>query len=199
MSPENDNASEAWKRFLNPETLRGNIICAAVYIVAYEILKESIIDKIKTFFATEYENLRPVESARYRANVLSLNRSPLYASLIWLKENGAVDDADLKKFEAIKNLRNRFAHDMMPFLAGDGSGYPAEPFGDMVELLRKIEIWWFENLEMAIAPEDFPDDLDLDEVTPGRVFSLQLLIRTALGSEEEARTLYQEYLEQTRK
>lgn len=80
----------------------------------------------------------------------------------------------MAKFDAIKDLRNRIANEMLQFLISNGNDYPVQPFVDMVALLRKVEIWWFENFEMSIAPEDFPPDLKLDEVTPGRVLYLQL-------------------------
>ncbi|HHY0422925.1 TPA: hypothetical protein ACVU4V_004660 [Vibrio parahaemolyticus] len=67
----------------------------------------------------------------------------------------------------------------------------------MVALLRKIELWWFVNLEMAIDPEKFPPGLDLDHVSPGRVWGLQMLINTALGSEDDAIRFYNEFVQQT--
>lgn len=188
-----ETAGDAWDRFLNPESLKNNILGASVYIVAFEILKDSIIEKIKGFYAVDFNNLQPVETDRYCEEVLSLNRSPLYASMLWLKEQGAIDEDDFDRFDAIKTLRNRLAHEMMEFLAGDGTDYPAQPFEDMVQLLRKIEMWWFQHVEMAIDPEAFPEDLDLNEVIPGRVFSLRLLIKTALGPHEDALAFYEEY------
>lgn len=70
----------------------------------------------------------------------------------------------------------------------------ADAFEEMIGLLRKIEIWWFENLEMAIDPDAYPKDLDLDQVTPGPVWSLQMLIDVALGPEEEARKYYEHFV-----
>ncbi len=67
----------------------------------------------------------------------------------------------------------------------------------MVGLLRKIEIWWFVNLEMAIDPESYPADLNLDEVVPGRLWSLQMIISTDLGSEDDAMKFYNEFVQRT--
>ncbi|HDY85175.1 hypothetical protein LCGC14_0467860 [marine sediment metagenome] len=41
--------------------------------------------------------------------------------------------------------------------------------------------------EMAIDPEAYPKDLDLELVTPAPLWSLQVVIDVALGTEEEAR------------
>lgn len=69
-----------------------------------------------------------------------------------------------------------------------------EAFNEMIGLLHKIEIWWFENLEMAIDPEAYPEDLDLEQVIPGPVWSLQMLIDVALGTEDEARKYYDHFV-----
>jgi hypothetical protein len=43
---------------------------------------------------------------------------------------------------------------------------------------------------MAIDPEAFPEDLDLEQVIPGPAWSIQMLIDVALGPGEEARKYY---------
>jgi len=194
----NGTAADAWERFLNPDTLKSNIICASTYIVAFDILKNSIIERIKGFYSVDFDKVtfRPIETDRYRKEVLSLNKSPLYASLQWHKENEVIDHADLDRFEVIKELRNKFAHEMMQFLAGDNSDYSLQPFKDMVHLLKKIEVWWIVNFEMATSPELYPEDLDIEEIMPGPVLSLQLLIQTALGSSVDAHNFYESVIRQ---
>jgi len=81
-------------------------------------------------------------------------------------------------------------HEMLTFTSSGVDFDVAAAFGEMVGLLRKIEIWWFENLEMAIDPETYPENLDLEEVIPVSVWRLQMLIDVALGPEKEARKYY---------
>ncbi|SEF90248.1 hypothetical protein SAMN04487953_10846 [Billgrantia desiderata] len=103
---------------------------------------------------------------------------------------GAIDDEDMRKFEHVKKCRNTLTHEMLS-LASSGVDFDvAEAFDEMVALLRKIEMWWFEHFEMAIDPESYPGDLDLDQVIPGPVWSLQMLIDVALGPKEEAEKYY---------
>ncbi len=135
-----------------------------------------------------------VVSPEYKEEVLSLNRSPLYASLIWLQDMYAIDDKDLEIFEHIKRCRNTLAHEMLTFASSGVDFNVAEAFEEMISLLRKIEIWWFENVEMAIDPEAYPENLDLEQVIPGPVWSLQMLIDVALGPEEEARKYYDHFV-----
>ena len=84
---------------------------------------------------------------------------------------------------------------MLTFASSGVNFNVSEVFDEMLYLLWKIEIWWFENLEMAIDPEAYPEDFDLEQVTPGPVWSLQMLIDVALGPEDKAREYYDHFFE----
>lgn len=164
--------------------------------MAFEMLKTSIIEKIKGFFTNGFDENDFNLSSDYKGKVLSLNRSPLYASLKWLQNMDVIDSNDLKKFEEIKKCRNTLTHEMLRFTCEGVDHNVEELFNDMVYLLRKIEIWWFENLEMAIDPDSYPEDFDLSQVTPGPVWSIQMLIDIALGPEEKAMEYYSHFVAQ---
>lgn len=185
-----EKVKASWERVLHPTTLKKNIITASIFSMGFEMLKNSIVEKIKGFFTNGFDENGMIVSAEYKEKVLVLNRSPLYASLTWLRDMGAIDDEDLEKFEYIKRCRNTLAHEMLTFASSGIDFDVTETFEEMVGLLRKIEIWWFVNLDMAIDPEAYPEDLDLEQVTPGPVWGLQMLIDVALGSEDEAQKYY---------
>lgn len=187
----------SWERTLHPGTLKKNIITASIFSMAFEMLKSSIVEKIEGFFTNGFDENGLIISPDYKEKVLSLNRSPLYASLKWLQNADAIDDEDLKSFEHIKRCRNTLAHEMLTFASSGVDFDVVEVFEDMVNLLRKIEIWWFENLEMAIDPDAYPEGLDLEQVIPGPVWSLQMLIEVALGPEEEAQKYYDYFVANT--
>lgn len=184
----------SWERALHPETLKSNIIMASIFSMAFEMLKSSIIEKIESFYTNGFDENGMIVSPEYKEKVLSLNRSPLYASLQWLQNMGAIDKEDLQNFEHVKSCRNTLTHEMLAFASSGVDFDVAEAFEEMVGLLRKVEIWWFENLDMAIDPDAYPEDLDLEQVIPGPVWSLQMLIDVALGPEEEARKYYDHFV-----
>lgn len=70
------------ERFLNPEILRANLIVASLYIRVLEMLKDSIIGRTRDFFSSGFDQNGPIIDEEYRREVLSRNRSPLYASLL---------------------------------------------------------------------------------------------------------------------
>lgn len=184
----------SWERILRPETLRENIITASIFSMAFEMLKSSIIGKIEGFFVNGFDENGEIIGVEYKEKVLSLNKSPLYASLKWLQDMNAINDEDMERFEHIKQCRNILAHEMLMFASSGVDFDVAEVFDEMIGLLRKIEVWWFENFEMAIDPDAYPENLDLEQFIPGPVWSLRMLIDIALGSEEEARKYYDHFV-----
>ncbi|MGB8990492.1 MAG: hypothetical protein WCD80_00395, partial [Desulfobaccales bacterium] len=68
----------AWEKFLNPDVMRQNLILASIYIAYYEILKDSIVDRPKEFFATQWTKDGPNESEKYKAEILIRNKSRVY-------------------------------------------------------------------------------------------------------------------------
>src|SRR5437867_2474572 len=104
------SAKISWENFLNPATLRPKLITISLYIAAFELLKNAIVDRIKTFYTHGSNRDGPRIDPEYQSEVLSKNRSPIYASLGWLKEAKAINDADLAAFERVKKLRNELAH-----------------------------------------------------------------------------------------
>lgn len=102
-----------WEDFLDPAVLRPRIICACVYIAAFESLKESIASRIRNFYWIGFDECGDKTDPNYETEVLSRNRSPLFASLDWLKERKAIDEADIECFRCVKVCRNVLVHELI--------------------------------------------------------------------------------------
>jgi len=112
---------QSWEEFLNPELTRPRLIAASIYIAGFESLKDSIVDRIRTFFWTGFDRETGDKiDPKYTSDVLARNKSPVYASLDWLKEQSAIDDADLVTFERVKRCRNTLAHKLLSVLSSRG-------------------------------------------------------------------------------
>jgi len=184
---DNDNQAQ-WERFLDPEVLRPNLILASVYIAAFEVLKNSIIERLRFFYVSGFDQNGDIISPEYKDEVLAKDRSLTYASLKWLKEAKAITDEDVEKFTKAKECRNLLAHEITKMLM---EGLPqdyAERFADMTALLDKIERWWIINFEIPINPDLAAniDNLDLEGIVPGPIASLKMMIDVALGTNETA-------------
>lgn len=189
-----------WERFLNPEVLRPNLILASVYIAAFEVLKNSIIERLRDFYISGFNEKGWIIDPKYKTEVLSKDKSPTYASLKWLRESEAINDDDIEKFTKTKEYRNLLAHKITKMLM---DGLPqdfGERFGDMTALLDKIEKWWIVNAEIPTDPDliDKGEELDLDRIVPGPIMSLRMMIDVALGSNETANYYINKFKEEFR-
>jgi hypothetical protein len=184
---------QRWEGFLNPDVLRPLLISAAIYIAGYESLKDSIITRVRGFYSCGFDNSGDKIAPEYQIKVLSRNKSPLYASLDWLKtEAQAIDNADLAAFERVKHCRNTLSHKLFTVLGSDGLPPDFEAcFHDMVAMLCKIEKWWIINVEIPTDPDFDDKDVDLNGIMPGRSIALQMLCEIALGDPQTARFYYE--------
>jgi hypothetical protein len=179
-----EDSASSWEKFLHPETLRGNLITISLFISAFEMFKDRVIEKPETFFSNGFDQNGLILDDSYKVEVLSKNKSRLYASLLWFKEMGAIDDADIEAFDAIRKHRNEVTHELLDFLSNAERNLHVAKFKDLLRLLSKIEKWWFVNFEMAINP-DIPEDVNVDEVMFGPMLSMQLMLDIALGNEPQ--------------
>jgi len=140
-----DDIRISWERFLNPDVLRTNLIVASLYITAFEMLKESIIERAKEFFSVGYNENGLIIDEKYKKEVLNLNKSPLYASIFWLKDMDAINDNDIEIFDKIRKCRNDITHEIANFISKGAKTDPLPLFNSMIDLLHKIEKWWILN------------------------------------------------------
>lgn len=173
-----------WERFLDPDVVRPSLFMATMFITTFEILKNSIVDRIHDFYSIGWSREGVTVSPKYKAEVLSRDKSPVYASLSWLHENQVIDDNDLKIFDQLKSTRNLVAHQLFDVVTGQVVSNHTEQFHVLVELLRKIEVWWVVNVELAIDPDYADTEIDEEGIVPGAVLSLQMLLEVVSGNSE---------------
>lgn len=179
----NDTADK-WERFLDPDIVRPSLFLATMFITAFEILQDSIVDDLRGFYTTGFDENGLIVDSEYKSRVLSKNRSPLYASLQWLRESDAINDEDLANFERLKKTRNLLAHELFGVVSGQVESSHEAQFDVLVALLRKIGVWWVVNVEMPINPDFDEQEIDEEGIVPGAVLTLQMLIEVASGNTE---------------
>ena len=182
-----------WEDFVNPEVMRKKLISASLFIAAYQVLEDSIVGRIKDFFVVGYKDGQPTISPEYQKEVLSKNRSPVYASLAWLREMGALDEADIKLFEGVKSHRNFLAHELSAIISDHRGTDILSYFPTMATLLRKIEVWWIVNVDIPTNPDFDGKEIDEAGIVPGPIMTLQLMLEVALGEAEQAWSYFNEF------
>ena len=189
------DAHDSWEKFLNPKVLKGNLISISIFIAAYEMFKDAVIEKPEVFFSNGFDQNGLIMDEKYKTDVLSLSKNKLYASLLWFKEMEAINQSDIDAFDSIRKHRNEVAHELMDFLANSKRNFNASIFKELINLLKKIETWWFINFEAGINPDILPEGTDPSEVASGPIWSLQLMLDIALGNEPEEGYYHKAYNE----
>ena len=181
MSTMSDT-TEQWERFLAPEVVRERLFNASLFITAFELLKDSIIGRLRDFYCIGFDENGPTISESYEARVLSRNKNVLYASLDWLRESDVIDAEDMAAFERIRLARNGIAH-KLPALVFQGDDHEVgKRFPEAFALLKKIEVWWVMNLEIPTNPDYDGKEIDESGVVPGPVWMFQLMMEVASGN-----------------
>ncbi len=185
-----------WDDLLNPDVLRPILIASSIYITGFEMLKDSIIGHTKDFFSFVhgFEKNGNAAYTKYQTDVLSRNKSILYASLDWLKDMTAIDENDVDIFNRIKDVRNELSHSLHHKISSERMPKDFnQRFREMVSLFRKIEIWWVVNFEIPANPDLDDKEINEDGIITSPVMFLQLMCEIALGTEEKSRSYHREF------
>lgn len=178
-----DNGNK-WEQLLSPGVLRDKLIKASLFITAYEILKESIVSRVKDFYGVGYDVRGSNTKKEYQDEVLSRGKGTLYPSLHWLQEHEAIDESDLATFEQLRGTRNTLAHQLHSLATGSLEIDTEPMFKALTALLRKIEVWWIVNLEIPANPDFDDQEIDRDGIVPGSIITLQIIQEVLTGNEE---------------
>ena len=82
------------------------------------------------------------------------------------------------------SARNLLAHQLFAVVTGQLESAHEAQFDALVTLLRKIGVWWVVNVEVPTNPDFDGQEVDEDNVVPGSILSLQMLVQVASGNTE---------------
>lgn len=188
MPNDRDRARMSWQKLLTPESLRANLILCSVYLTAYELLLQTLVERPLGFFADDFTaEGEPIMGAAYREHVLSLGKHKYEASAKWFQNLEALTADDVERLMEIREHRNRVAHGIPRIIMNADEDVDPRLLLSMAEMIAKIDRWWMLHI-VAPTSGDF-DHVDWDAYTPedavsGRMVVLGLLIAVALGDEE---------------
>ncbi|HUT10415.1 MAG TPA: hypothetical protein VMY42_07960 [Thermoguttaceae bacterium] len=198
MQKHQQDVFQSWAKFLNPASLKLNLIIASLFLAAYETLRNSIIEQIRAFFTNGFNQEGCIVDPKYQRDVLSRHKSPLRASLLWFREMHVVDDSDIELVDRIREHRNQLAHDLPKFIATNDADINVELIGSIYQLVTRIDRWWVREVEIPTNP-DF-DDQDVAAIpdagiTSGNMMFLQLMIQIATGDDADAEEMYSQFMQ----
>ena len=189
------DTTESWLKFLNPESLKQNLIRASIYLTCWEMLKECLLDQPRGFYSNGFEDGKWTVDSNYKTKVLSLDNDPLIASALWFRDQKALSDEDIALLLVLRTHRNEIAHELPKFLGHADSNVRLEFLNGVYHLTEKADKWWIQNIEIPTSPEFENRELTEDElngVKSSRMILMSLLIAVANGQEDQLRWLYEE-------
>lgn len=179
--------------FVNPQTLKSNIISISLYIAFFETLKDYIIKQPKDFYSVGFNNENEI-SPKYKTEVLSKDKkNVMNASLMWFKEQEAIDGNDINVFHKLREMRNSLTHEMVQNLYNGIDEKFQALFSQLIDLKIKLEKWWVVNIELPTSDIDI-ENIDEDEIITSSQILFRLILDTLSEDEKTANFYHSEFL-----
>lgn len=188
-----NDTKASWEKFLNPETLKGNLVASAVFLATYEMLKIALIGTLRDFFTDDPTGRSGSQtSPEYEEKVLRLHKKEIVACAMFFQNWGAIDSNDLQLLKEVTDLRNEVAHELPNVIASTGSQVPVARLESIFHLTSKLDLWWFRNVEATINPElaDLSDE-QFQQSASLRMVTMELLIEVAKGDDSRLAAIYE--------
>lgn len=180
-----------YEALLRPDDLRASLVRVALYVLAYESFRDGAIDHVRMLFMHGIDASGwKIDEPEYQRKVLSRHKSPFRASLDWYQEMGALDPTDLVSIDHLTSVRNRLVHELSDLIGTKNLAPALDTFTELLRVYRKLEVWRVINLELAGDPDWEGKEIDEDEVAPGPMLMMRMLIDVALGKDDEAWSYY---------
>lgn len=179
------------KKISTPETLKRNLIIASLILTAYELMKYSLIERVKGFFEidkshiSESQNEHKNEIEQIRAKLpRKLQKYSLLVYALWFKEHNALTEDDFINVKKIWKYRNEIAHELIKFLVDSDFEVDMKYLFQIRDVVGKADIWWIREVEIPINP-DFNDVKVKDSDIRSGMLILDHLISIALELETD--------------
>jgi hypothetical protein len=175
------------QKIVTPDVLKRNLTNASLLLTAFELMKYSLIDKVKGFFEVDKEHL-PESSNEHKIEMEIIRKKlpkemqshPVLIYAAWHKENEALTESDFDTILGIWKYRNKIAHELIDFLVNSDLEVNVKYLFEIRDIIEKADVWWIKEVELPINPDfDQAKAKDLN-VRSGRMIILDHLISVAL-------------------
>jgi hypothetical protein len=172
---------ERLKAKLQPARVRSTLAFAGLFQLTHEMLKNMVLDDVKAFYgyiSVRGDKVWLPESGEleYQRSVLTLApKKPFQASLLWLRSMKAITAEQAARLDDIYAHRHDLTHELARYLTDPNLEPDFDLFIEALKTLRNLSRFWTE-VEADIGTFEAYPELDLDEVTNGRILLLDLCI-----------------------
>ena len=176
-----------WCNILDEGILKYNVSFAAMFVLNYECLKEYVIGQIREFYSENihFEDDKMVceESLSYKREVRTLDKNIENASLKWFIKENVITHEEYEIYQKIRQRRNDITHELLKNLNKGFNEQDVKLFSALLDMSRKIDKWWINEIEIPISGNEIPDDYDMEYVCGGQAIVLSIINNIVLGNE----------------
>lgn len=177
-----------WCNILDEGILKYNVsFAAAMFVLNYECLKEYVIGQIREFYSENihFEDDKMVceESLSYKREVRTLDKNIENASLKWFIKENVITHEEYEIYQKIRQRRNDITHELLKNLNKGFNEQDVKLFSALLDMYRKIDKWWINEIEIPISGNEIPDDYDMENVCGGQAIVLSIINNIVLGNE----------------
>ena len=163
---------KSYTKILSTDTTKANLMAAAVYLTAYELMMSAIIEQLRNYFFIG----RKFMEQDYQKHVLSLDKNTFAASCSWLEKMEAITKEDIDDILKIREHRHKIAHELPNFLVDDAVNINIAYIYKMYELLTKIDVWWFMQNVLPLDSDASTYTDEIVSVKSGPILILERLL-----------------------
>lgn len=172
---------------LDEGILKYNVSFASMFVLNYECLKEYVIGQIREFYSENihFEDDKMVceESLSYKREVRTLDKNIENASLKWFIKENAITHEEYEIYQKIRQRRNDITHELLKNLNKGFNEQDVKLFSSLLDMYRKIDKWWINEIEIPISGNEIPDNYDMENVCGGQAIVLSIINNIVLGNE----------------
>ena len=159
------SSREELRHLLSAGVLKDKLAKSGLVLLAYELLKKSLIERPKGFYSTNGTS----PDREYVEQVLSGDPNPLIATCMWFQKLGAITEEDLEAIRKLRDHRNYIAHQSVNVLLDGSVQIELTIVLDVLRLLSEVDQWWISEIEI---PSD--SNFDGKEVQPWEIRSASM-------------------------
>ena len=178
---------EQLNNLTNKEQIVENIKFYAMYLLIFERFKNKFTEELKYFLCDVSiinGKLKFKETVEYSKikNTKHDGKVNIFINTIeWFKDNNVISKDEYDSILCARDDRNLIGHELSDLLSHPVKEKMLYNFIVFINIFKKIDKWWIDNIEIPIASEEITSNYNSDEVVSGDLLLCDILMDTIYG------------------